>query len=159
MDLELIAKGLVALFLALVTYLLMFGPQIQFGTGQGVAIGFPILAGAVLWWTVEKLTRYHPYFRAGLFWGLLGIVCALPFVSVAVWPAGDPALGPRGLALGAGALLVGFGLGVIRSGAALVRWRDRYVAERQRRHAESDSARAAAPRAGADPARSPRSGS
>lgn len=64
---EQIAK--VAIFLLCVGggSILFFTPG-GMGTGQGWAIGAPMLMGAALWETASKLTRKKPYSRAEFFW-------------------------------------------------------------------------------------------
>lgn len=92
------------------------------GMGQGYAIGFPLLVGAILWETASKITRTKPYFNATLVWSGLPLVLGLPFALAALWPAEVP---HEGRAIGAAGFLLFAVLAyaVRRIGRPLERWK------------------------------------
>ena len=101
------------------------------GSGQGWILGFPIVAGAVLWQTVEKITRWKPYFRATTFWTLVplalgGLVLAVALVDL----TGRHSVDSTALLAVAGALALALllSLAARRTCRALGRWRDRRIA-------------------------------
>lgn len=130
-----IETTLKALILALVLGIyawMVWPPRMNFGTGQGWAIGMPILFGIVLWESASKVTRRKPYFNAGLFWGGVVAVVVVPFLAV---QAVIGALDLTQLAVGLGMLLLcaGLGWGVTRLARRIERWRESYVALHQAR--------------------------
>ena len=114
------------------------------GSGQGWVLAFPILAGTVLWQTAEKITRWRPYFRAGLFWALVPAaigVLMLSITALAAWASGPP---PWRFGAGLAAAFAALGLwsaGIWLLGRRLDRWRSRRIARGQdtaRRTASDD---------------------
>ena len=100
--------------------------------GQGYAIGFPIVAGAVLWQTAEKITRRKPYFRPTLVWSTMPLVIALPLVLMGLWPTGGIKPMERVVVLGVASVFVALALLVRQVCLKLARWRDRRILVGQR---------------------------
>ncbi len=130
------AKLSIVLLLGGIFWFMLRGMDMRFGMGQGYAIGFPIVIGAVLWQTAEKLTRRKPYFRAALFWFVLPLVVAVPLAVVALWPSGPETRLTeerrllQGLVAG-GLAVLGFGLRYVC--LRLDRWKTERVARAQAR--------------------------
>ena len=123
MELEWFLKVGIVFLLAVIFWALLSGMQMQFGMGQGYAIGFPIVIGAVLWETTGKLTRRKPYFRATLFWTAIPLVIALPAVLGMLYPGDAPAIG-RAIMAAIALVLISFALLARWIGMRLEHWKE-----------------------------------
>lgn len=122
-DLEFFFKVGVGFLLAGIFWLMVGDDQVKLGTGQGYAIGFPIVLGAILWETVGKLTRRKPYFRATLFWMAIPLVLALPAVFGVLYPGDAPAVG-RAILAAIALVLISLAFLARSIGRRLERWKE-----------------------------------
>ena len=129
---EWLAKVGIVLLLGGLALLMSRGYRTSFGLGQGWAIGFPLLVGAILWETASKITRIKPYLNATLVWSTLPLVLGLPFAVAALWPAEVP-WGGRAVALVGCGFFVSVSLGVRWLGRRLTRWRTERILRGQAR--------------------------
>ncbi len=132
-ELEWFAKVFIVLGLAAFFAWMLTRMNMQFGMGQGFAIGAFIAVGAVLWETASKLTRHKPYFRARLFWTALILVLGSPFFLGGVWPNTDAGWVGRAAILSVAAVFALGAWSVYRLGARLERWKLTHIANGQRR--------------------------
>jgi len=107
-----------------------FGSKASFGTGQGWAVGFPILVGVLLWETASKITGRKPYFRATIVWRILLAIPVVPMLLLVHDLRAKPVIAAVLLVLSAGSILGVVFLG--RIGRSLERWRDHRVLKGQR---------------------------
>ena len=121
-DLEELAKTMIVFFLGGVSLLMFSGlGSSGIGMGQGWAVGFPILFGALLWETASKITRWKPYLRAGLVWGIMSGVVAAPFLMIGF--GADIRVSERAVFLGVGFVLGLIAVGLPRVSRGLHAWR------------------------------------
>ncbi len=129
-EFEQLAKVLIGVFLAGISLVLLQGGANHrgFGMGQGWAVGFPLLFGAVLWETASKITRHKPYFRARIVWTVVPLLFGPPIAFVgtvlALQPSQSDVSSPT-LVLGAifGFALTGLGLGSHRLARRIEAWK------------------------------------
>ena len=82
-ELEEVAKALIVLAIGGMTALLLTSPGGS-GTGQGWAVGAPILLAAYLWETAGKITRWTPELRGWIVWTIFLFVpgfFAMPVIA------------------------------------------------------------------------------
>jgi len=119
-----------------IAWALLAFPQVQFGMGQGYAVGFPIATGVLLWTTVEKITHRRPYARIGLVWAALPLILAVPALLAGLGTIAFQAPAPaRAVCLGIAVALVAVSFGVRRLCALLGRLRDERILRGQARAA------------------------
>ena len=125
-DLEELAKTLIVLFLVGLGLVVALGLKegSGIGTGQGWAVGFPILIGVILWETAEKITRRKPYFRAAIVWRVVFVILGGPIVLLGV--ATEPGLA-RVVVFAVGGALLFVALTAGAWSKRLAAWRDRRI--------------------------------
>ena len=126
-EVEFFVKVGIGFVLAGMYWLMLRGMRMQFGTGQGYAIGGVIVIGAVLWETAAKITRRKLYFRATLFWNAVPAVIALPLVVGTLWPSREVPMTGRAIVAAIALVLFSFSLAAHRIGGRIERWKSERI--------------------------------
>lgn len=109
---------------------LLFATPGGIGTGQGWAIGFPLLLGPLGWETASKLTQDKPYLRADLTWALVFLA---PVAFLALFGLLAEGLATFGFALVLGIPAYLAAWAVLAAGRAFRRFRHLRVLREQTR--------------------------
>lgn len=123
---EWLAKAAISLLIAWISWKILFAGQAGTGMGHGIAVGFPILLGVVLWDTASKITRRQPYFRATIVWSVVIAVLGVLPTLVGVFASDLPPMA-RTVILTVGLGFFGIAAAIPLLGRAYGRWQVRRI--------------------------------